>query len=59
MRTRTAVQYGALAGMVIGCFGVAITPRPGIASILGMMFLAVALPVFIIYLAGRTCDTED
>lgn len=59
MSTRTAVQYGALAGMIIGGFGIAITPRPGIASILGLMCLAVALPVLIIYLAGRTCDTED
>lgn len=59
MSTRTAIQYSALAGMIIGGFGIAITPRPGVASILGMMWLAIAVPVIIIYLAGRTCDTED
>ena len=59
MSTRTAIQHGALAGMIIGGFGIAITPRPGVASILGLMFVAIAIPVLIIYLAGKKCDTDD
>ncbi len=53
MTTRTAVQYGALAGMIIGGFAIAITPRPGVGAILAMMWLAIVVPVGIIYQAGK------
>lgn len=53
MSTRTATQYGALAGMVIGAFAIAITPSPGAGGIIGMMVVAIAIPVLIIYQAGK------
>jgi hypothetical protein len=52
MNTRTAIQYGALAGMVIGGLFVAITPEPTLAKVLATMCLAVCVPVFVIQLAG-------
>ncbi len=53
MSTRTATQYGALAGMVIGGFAITITPRPGVGGIIGMMVVAIVIPVLIIYQAGK------
>lgn len=52
MSTRLAVQLGVLAGMITYLCFIAIEPRPTLLGMMADLYLAVAIPVFIIQQAG-------